>query len=97
MSSDRKSKRRLTVGDDMNMAYTTLQGEKIPKVALGTWSWGTGINGGNQVFGNHVGIEDVRGVFEEATGLGLNLWDTATVYGMGASEKILGGLCTKFR
>ena len=26
-----------------------------PKIALGTWSWGAGDVGGDQVFGNHLG------------------------------------------
>lgn len=46
--------------------------------------------GGDQVFGNHTGAENLRAVFDAATDCELNLWDTATVYGMGASEDILG-------
>lgn len=64
--------------------------KKYPTIALGTWSWGTGAAGGDQVFGNHLEAEDLNPVFEEAMKNGLNLWDTATVYGMGASEEILG-------
>lgn len=64
--------------------------EKIPAVALGTWSWGSGAVGGDQVFGNHLSEENLRPVFDAAMTCGLNLWDTATVYGMGASENILG-------
>lgn len=64
--------------------------KKYPSIALGTWSWGTGAAGGDQVFGNHLETEDLKPVFEEAMKNGLNLWDTATVYGMGASESILG-------
>lgn len=63
--------------------------KKLPSIALGTWSWGTGAAGGDQVFGHHLEIEDLKPVFEEAMKSGLNLWDTATVYGMGASEDIL--------
>lgn len=64
--------------------------KKYPTIALGTWSWGTGTAGGDQVFGNHLEAEDLKPVFEEAMKNGMNLWDTATVYGMGASEEILG-------
>lgn len=64
--------------------------KKYPTIALGTWSWGTGAAGGDQVFGNHLEAGDLKPVFEEAMKNGLNLWDTATVYGMGASEEILG-------
>ena len=48
-----------------------------------------GAAGGDQVFGNHLEAADLKPVFEEAMKAGLNLWDTATVYGMGASEDIL--------
>lgn len=64
--------------------------EKLPAVALGTWSWGSGPVGGDQVFGNNLTVEQLRPVFNAAMKYGLNLWDTATVYGMGASEDILG-------
>ena len=58
-------------------------------IALGTWSWGKGTVGGDQVFGNNVGTEELRPVFDAAMKNGLNLWDSAVVYGMGASENIL--------
>ena len=63
---------------------------KIPPIALGTWSWGVGFAGGDQVFGNHLGKEELKAVFDTAMENGLNLWDTAVVYGMGASEDVLG-------
>ena len=64
--------------------------KKFPAVALGTWSWGVGAVGGDQVFGNHLGTDELKPVFERAMEEGLNLWDSAVVYGMGASEEILG-------
>ena len=63
---------------------------KLPRIALGAWSWGSGAVGGDQVFGNHLEEKDLQPIFEAAMERGLNLWDTATVYGMGASEDILG-------
>lgn len=63
--------------------------KKQPLIVLGTWSWGTGAVGGDQVFGNHLETEELKPVFDEATANGLNLWDTAVVYGMGASETVL--------
>ncbi len=63
---------------------------KTPKLALGAWSWGTGNAGGDAVFGNHFSEEDLKPVFDKALECGLNLWDTAPVYGDGSSEKILG-------
>lgn len=64
--------------------------KKIPRIALGAWSWGAGAAGGDQVFGNHLSEEDLKPVFDKALECGLNLWDTAAVYGEGSSERILG-------
>lgn len=64
--------------------------KKLPKIALGTWSWGAGFAGSDQVFGNSLSIEQLQPVFDAAIQSGLNLWDTALVYGMGSSEKALG-------
>ncbi len=63
---------------------------KESKIALGTWAWGAGAFGGDSVFGSKTDEETLRPVFETAMKAGLNLWDTATVYGMGESERILG-------
>lgn len=62
----------------------------LPKIALGAWSWGAGAAGGDQVFGNHLAEADLQAVFDKAMECGLNLWDTAAVYGEGSSERILG-------
>mgnify|MGYP005891324141 FL=1 len=62
----------------------------MAKIALGTWAWGTGAFGGDTVFGSHTNVEHLKPVFDAAMNKGLNLWDTATAYGMGESEKILG-------
>jgi aryl-alcohol dehydrogenase-like predicted oxidoreductase len=64
--------------------------KKLPSIALGTWSWGTGFAGGDQVFGNNLSISDLKQVFDTAMKAGFNLWDTAAAYGMGSSESILG-------
>ncbi len=63
---------------------------RLPKIALGAWSWGVGAAGGDQVFGNHSFEEELKPVFDKAMECGLNLWDTAAVYGEGTSERILG-------
>ena len=65
---------------------------KEQKIALGTWAWGAGAFGGDTVFGSKTDVENLKPVFDTATRAGLNLWDTATVYGMGESERILGRL-----
>ena len=63
---------------------------KETKIALGTWAWGTGMFGGDTVFGSNTDENNLKPVFDAAMGAGLNLWDTATAYGMGESERILG-------
>ncbi|MDE5985539.1 MAG: aldo/keto reductase [Eubacterium sp.] len=69
----------------------------MPKVALGAWSWGTGAVGGDKVFGNHLSQDDLKSVFENAIKNGLNLWDTAAIYGEGSSETILGNFIKDIR
>lgn len=66
------------------------------KIVLGTWSWGVGAAGGDQVFGNNLGVEELEPVFKEAMANGLNLWDSAVVYGMGASENILAAFTRQY-
>lgn len=66
------------------------------KVALGTWSWGSGRNGGDQVFGNHLTQKDLQAVVDSAMANGLNLWDTAAAYGEGTSETLLGNCLTNY-
>ena len=65
---------------------------KETKIALGTWAWGAGMFGGDTVFGSNADESNLKPVFEAAMKAGLNLWDTATAYGMGESERILGHL-----
>lgn len=58
----------------------------LPKIALGAWAWGN-----DGTFGNNWTAENLKPIFDKAMANGLNLWDTAYVYGMGTSEKTLGG------
>ncbi|WDF81137.1 aldo/keto reductase [Mucilaginibacter sp. KACC 22773] len=71
--------------------------KNMPSIALGTWSWGAGVAGGDQVFGNNSNAENLKPVFDAAMNAGLNLWDTAAVYGMGSSETILGKFIKQYR
>ena len=59
--------------------------KNLPKIALGAWAWGN-----DGTFGGNLTPDDLRPVFDAAMKAGLNLWDTAYVYGMGASEEVLG-------
>lgn len=58
-----------------------------PKIAMGAWAWGDK----DGYFGNTMTSEEFRPIFMESLKKGLNLWDTATAYSNGESEKILGG------
>lgn len=57
----------------------------LPKIALGAWAWGN-----DGTFGDTWTSDSLRPIFAKAMESGLNLWDTAYVYGMGTSEKTLG-------
>ena len=52
--------------------------KKVPKIAMGAWSWGAGVAGGDRVFGNHLEEKDLQPIFAAAVEQGLNLWDTAS-------------------
>ena len=58
----------------------------LPKIALGAWAWGN-----DGTFGNDYTAESLKPIFDAAMANGLNLWDTAYAYGMGASEKVRRG------
>lgn len=61
--------------------------KKIPKIAMGTWAWGN-----DGTFGDTLSESGLKPVFAAAMNNGFNLWDTAYVYGMGASEDTLAAL-----
>ncbi len=56
------------------------------KIAMGAWAWGDT----DGYFGNTMTEEEFFPLFQKSLELGLNVWDTATAYSNGESEKILG-------
>lgn len=58
---------------------------QLPKIAMGAWAWGN-----DGTFGGTLTEKELRPVFDAAMKAGLYLWDNAYVYGMGASEKVMG-------
>ncbi len=70
------------------MSYT-INGKTVPPIAVGTWSWGSGQNGSGIVFGSKADPAALNESFNIATNSGFTLFDTAAVYGMGNSEKLL--------
>ena len=59
---------------------------------IGTWAWGTGAGGGKMVFGKAYPQSQLAETFRAAYDAGFTFWDTAEVYGMGSSERLLGSL-----
>lgn len=67
-----------------------LNNKEVSTYMIGTWAWGSGQNGSKIVFGEVNEEEQLKETFEVAYKNGFNFWDTAEVYGMGTSEKLLG-------
>ncbi len=61
-------------------------GERISAVGIGTWQWGSSAWGWDRDYHR----DDVLEAFEKALELGVNLFDTAEIYGGGRSEGLLG-------
>jgi len=62
----------------------------MKEIMIGTWAWGTGINGSSMIFGKKQDPETLKKSFEAAIKQGFLNWDTAAVYGMGTCEILLG-------
>ena len=62
---------------------------QIPPCMIGTWAWGSGINGSKMIFGNRYDEQELIETFRQACDAGFTMWDTAEVYGKGNSERIL--------
>lgn len=58
---------------------------QISPIGIGTWAWGE-----RWVFGAGYKEAELQTVFEQSLKTNVNFFDTAEVYGMGKSEKILG-------
>ena len=62
-------------------------GIAITPLGIGTWAWGDQVMWG---YGKGYGDADVRAAFDATVAAGINFFDTAEVYGLGRSEKLLG-------
>jgi aryl-alcohol dehydrogenase-like predicted oxidoreductase len=69
---------------------------KAPAVALGTWAWGDSGQSGDGYFGSTLTEAGLNEVADRVHAAGFTLWDTAVVYGMGQSEKVLGKVLSRF-
>ena len=59
----------------------------LPTLGIGTWSWGDRLFWG---YGSSYGETEVQQAFEAAVDNGATFFDTAEVYGLGESERLLG-------
>lgn len=57
---------------------------RVNPLGIGTWAWGA------PFFWGDYSISDIQAAFEASQAGGATLFDTAEVYGMGRSERILG-------
>lgn len=62
-------------------------GPSIPPLGIGTWSWGDSLFWN---YGNDYGEDQVRDAFQSAIAAGVRFFDTAEIYGLGQSEKLIG-------
>ncbi|HTY47897.1 MAG TPA: aldo/keto reductase [Methanomassiliicoccales archaeon] len=73
------------------MEYRTLgkDGPSVSEVGLGTWSWGSTTY---WQYGKGYGRRDIEETVNRAVELGINFLDTAEVYGLGESERLIGDI-----
>jgi aryl-alcohol dehydrogenase-like predicted oxidoreductase len=69
------------------MKYLDVDGiGKVSRIGLGTWQFGSREWG----YGDGYAAGGARDIVQRARALGVNLFDTAEIYGFGKSERILG-------
>lgn len=59
----------------------------FPTLGIGTWAWGDSLFWG---YGSNYGEKEVEEAFNAAVAAGATFFDTAEVYGLGESEKLIG-------
>src|SRR3984893_10004575 len=68
------------------MRYVEVGGVRVSAVGLGTWQFGSREWG----YGNDYAEREAIEITRRALDLGVNLIDTAEIYGFGRSERIVG-------
>lgn len=68
------------------MRYVEVGGVRVSAIGLGTWQFGSREWGYGSAYAEH----DAFDIVARALDLGINLVDTAEIYGFGRSERILG-------
>ena len=62
-------------------------GLAVPPLGIGTWAWGDKLFWS---YGKDYAETELQAAFQTALELGLNFFDTAEIYGLGESERLLG-------
>jgi aryl-alcohol dehydrogenase-like predicted oxidoreductase len=86
MNIDEKSVKKIQRSNDVIPLGRT--GMNISVLGLGTWQWGDRFFWG---YGSTHDNSDIQAAFQTSLAAGINFFDTAEVYGLGKSEKFLGG------
>jgi aryl-alcohol dehydrogenase-like predicted oxidoreductase len=73
--------------------YLEAKGARLSVIGLGTWQFGSREWAYGAAYGDHIAGEIARRAVE----LGVNLFDTAEIYGFGRSERILGEAIAEHR
>ena len=75
------------------MRYVEANGVRLSAIGVGTWQFGSKEWG----YGPEYARTTLDGIVNRALDLGVNLVDTAEIYGMGQSERIVGGAIAERR
>jgi len=67
-------------------------GPTVPALGIGTWAWGDNFFWS---YGQEYGSKELSEAFQAALEEGVNFFDTAEIYGLGESEKLLGEFLSK--
>jgi aryl-alcohol dehydrogenase-like predicted oxidoreductase len=62
-------------------------GPSVTALGIGTWAWGDKLFWN---YGQNFGPAEVEGAFQAAIAAGITFFDTAEIYGLGESERLLG-------
>jgi aryl-alcohol dehydrogenase-like predicted oxidoreductase len=73
--------------DDLQTLTLGPGGPTVPALGVGTWAWGDSLFWD---YGKAYSDSDLQAAFEASLDAGLTLFDTAEVYGLGQSERLIG-------
>lgn len=65
-------------------------GPTVTALGVGTWAWGDTLF---WAYGKDFGAKDVAEAFQASVDAGITFFDTAEVYGLGESERLIGKFC----